>query len=108
MTDCTWPSGVCQCWAAEQDKLDPHGRVWMHCESGLTFTKASVARFVMFCLTENIEIGQIHPFNRRYAGSLLLATVRIKPDQVAAFEAETGGKLRLPPKININSEARHG
>lgn len=108
MSECAWPSGVCQCWAAEQEKPDPYGRVWMHCESGLTFTKASVARFVMFCLTENIEIGAIRPFNAKFPGCLLMATVRIKSDQVCAFEAATGGKLRLPPKININSEARHG
>lgn len=104
---CTWPSGACACVMAEQEKPDPYGRVWMHCESGLTFTKASVTRFVMFCLSEQIKIGEIRPFNPKYPGCLLMATVRIKPDQVRAFEAETGGKLTFPPKINLNSEARH-
>ena len=106
MTDqCTWPAGTCQCMMAQQGKPDPYGRVWMHCESGLSFTKASVTRFVMFCLGNNVEIGEVRAFNPKYPGCLLLATVRIRPDQITAFEAETGGKLTEPPKITLNSQS---
>jgi hypothetical protein len=100
---CQWPEGICKCWEREQSKPDLHGRVWMHCEEGLGLTKASMARFMVFCLKKNVEIGSVHAFNPRYDRSLVLASVRIKPDQIEAFERETGGKLRRPPKINLNS-----
>lgn len=99
---CNWPDSACACMMAEQGKPDPYGRIWMHCESGLTCTKASASRFVMFCLSNNVEIGSIHAFNPKFPGSLLLATVRIKQEQIPDFEATTGGKLRLPPKIKLN------
>ena len=101
--ECTWPSGTCKCWETEQGKPDPYGRVWKHCESGLSFTKASMSRFVMFCLSRNVEIGDLHAFNAKFPGCLVMATVRIKPDQIADFEAETGGRLTDPPKIILNS-----
>ncbi len=101
---CSWPEGACQCWVAEQCKPDHSNRVWMHCESGLAMTKASMARFMLFCLTNNVEIGSVHAFNPQYRGGLVLATVRLRPDQFEAFEGATGGKLRQPPKINLNSE----
>lgn len=100
--DCTWPQGICKCWEIEQSKPDPHGRVWMHCEEGLSFTKASVSRFVMFCLSNNIHIEQIHPFNANFPGCQVSAVVRIHPSQIEAFERETKGKLRTPPKIILN------
>jgi hypothetical protein len=75
----------------------------MHCEEGLSMSKASMTRFVMFCLTNNVKIGEIHPFNYRYRNSQVSASVRIRPDQFKDFEAETGGKLRKPPKISLNS-----
>lgn len=100
---CTWPEGVCACHAEQEAKpADLHGRVWMHCESGLSMTKASTARFMMFCLKNNVEIGSVYAFNGNYAGSLVLAAVRLRPDQFEAFERETGGKLRKPPKIKVN------
>jgi hypothetical protein len=74
----------------------------MHCEEGLSMSKASMSRFVMFCLTNNVEIGQIHPFNYRYNNSQVSASVRLRPEQFAAFEAETKGKLREPPRISLN------
>lgn len=100
---CTWPAGCCQHWAAEQEKPDPFGRVWMHCEEGLTLTKASMGRFLIFCLSNNVEVGQVHAFDPRYARSLVLATVRLRPEQFPAFEAATGAKLRRPPTIHLNS-----
>lgn len=74
----------------------------MHCEEGLSLTKASMARFMMFCLKNNVEIGNVYPFNPRYHGSAVLASVRLRPDQIKAFEAETGGKLRRPPRPSLN------
>jgi hypothetical protein len=100
---CNWPESYCQCWAAEQGKPDPYGREWMHCEEGLAMNKASMARLMMFCLSKNVLIGEISAFNPRYRNSVVLATFRLRPDQFAAFEAETGGKLRKPPKIHLNS-----
>lgn len=100
---CEWPQGVCACWEQQQAVQKDHdGRVWMHCEEGLTLTNASMARFMMFCLTENIEIGEVYPFNRKYPRSLVLATVRLREDQFEAFEAKTGGKLRKPPVIQLS------
>ena len=103
MTHCTWPEGACECWAAEQGKPDHSGREWMHCEEGLALNKASLARFMLFCLSNNVEIGSVHAFNPRYRNSLVLASVRLHPDQFKRFEAETGGRLRTPPKIKLNS-----
>lgn len=102
MSDCKWPEGTCACYAATASKQDPAGRVWMHCEQGLSLSKASMSRFVMFCLTNNIEIGDIHPFNYRYKNSQVSASVRLMPEQFGAFEAETKGKLRKPPRISLN------
>jgi len=102
---CEWPEGACACYTAHSQRSDPSGRVWMHCEEGLTLTKASMSRFVMFCLTSNIEIGDIHPFNYRYPRSLVSAAVRLRPDQFEAFERETGGKLRKPPKLSVNAHS---
>lgn len=98
---CNWPTSPCACYAQSMTKPDPYGRVWMHCEEGLSLSKASMARFVMFCLTNNVVIGDIYPFNYRYRNSQVSASVRIKPEQFAAFEAETGGKLRDPPKLSV-------
>jgi hypothetical protein len=104
MTDCNWPeSGPCACYMANAQKADPYGRVWMHCEEGLSLSKASMSRFIMFCLLNNVDIGSIHPFNYRYRNSQVSAAVRMKPEQFEAFEAETHGKLRKPPRIVLNS-----
>jgi hypothetical protein len=100
---CTWPTGNCKCWEAEQSKPDPFGRVWMHCEEGLNMSKASLARFMMFCLSQRVEIGDVYAFSPGYARSLVVASVRLRPDQFEAFERETGGKLRKPPRIVLNS-----
>lgn len=108
MTDvsCTWPEGTCQHWAYQQSKPDPFGRVWMHCEEGLNMGNASLARFLKFCLTNRVEIGSVDAFNPSYRLSLVMASVRLKPEQFAAFERETGGKLRKPPEINLNCGGR--
>ena len=105
MGECTWPNGTCACYAENVEKPDYAGRVWMHCEEGLTLSKASMSRFVMFCLTNNIKIGDIHPFNYRFRNSQVSATVLLRLDQFTAFESETGGKLRNPPKISLNSSS---
>ena len=99
---CTWPTGYCQCWAAEQSKPDPFGRVWMHCEQGLSMSNASLARFLSFCLKNNVEIGMVSAFAPSYARSAVHASVRLKPSQFAAFESDTGGKLSEPPVIRLN------
>jgi hypothetical protein len=101
MTDCNWPEGVCQCRKKELSKPDYAGRVWMHCEEGLNFSKASMSRFVMFCLANNVEIGEIHPFTTS-PRSQVLASVRIHPSLFEAFEKETGGKLHKPPTIKLS------
>ena len=61
MSDCKWPEGTCACYAANAMKPDPYGRVWMHCEKGVNLSKSSMTRFVMFCLSNNGEIGTLHP-----------------------------------------------
>jgi hypothetical protein len=99
---CTWPDGVCSCYEMEQTRPDHSGRVWMHCEKGLTFSKASMSRFIMFCLGNNVEIGDIYVFDRTFPRSQVIVSVRLLPDQFAAFEAETGGKLREPPRIKLS------
>ena len=102
---CSWPEGTCECYLQNARKPDPAGRVWMHCEEGLSMTKASMTRFVMHCLNNNIEIGQIWPFNYRYKGCLVSVTVRLLPEQFEEFERETNGKLREPPRISLNSSS---
>lgn len=103
--DCTWPNGTCACYAEQAVKPDYAGRVWMHCDEGLNLSKASMSRFVMFCLCNKVEIGSIHPFNASYPRSQVSAAVRIHPDQIEAFEAETGGKLRKPPRVSLNASS---
>ena len=85
------------------NSADIYGRVWMHCESGLALTKASMARFMMFVLKNKVEIGTIYAFNPRYERSLVLASVRLKPEQFEAFERETGGMLREPIQVQLNN-----
>jgi hypothetical protein len=77
----------------------------MHCEEGLSMTKASMTRFVMHCLNNNIEIGQIWPFDYRHKGCQVSVTVRLLPEQFEEFELETKGKLREPPRISLNSSS---
>lgn len=103
MTTCKWPEGTCACYQKQATEPDPFGRVWMHCESGLRFNKASVSRFVMFCMENDIEIGSIHPFDRHYPSSVVMASVLIKPDLIAPLEAAARCKLRPPPRIKLNS-----
>jgi hypothetical protein len=105
MSDCKWPEGTCACYAQQAVKPDYAGRVWMHCEEGLSLSKASMSRFVMFCLTNHIEIGVIYPFAPDHPQSQVSASVCLKPDQFDAFEAETGGKLRKPPTVSLNSSS---
>ena len=81
---------------------DRQGRIPMICEDGLSMTKASMARFIMFCLKNNVEIYDIHPFNRNYHGCQVSVSIRLKPEQFEAFESETKGKLRKPPTICLN------
>ena len=102
-TTCTWPQGVCKCYASTEEKPDPYGRVWMHCEEGLSLTKASMSRFIMFVLENHIEIGSVYAFKPNFPRSLVIASIRIRPDQITCFERDTGGKLRLPPKIKLNT-----
>lgn len=102
---CTWPGGTCACYEAKSKadaSPDARGRVWMHCESGLSMSKACMGRFMNFCLSNCVELGEVHPVNPRFARCQVLATLRIRPDQFAAFEAETGGKLTKPPRIVLN------
>lgn len=104
MGECDWPSGPCACYLAQEAKPEDHaGRVWMHCEEGLAFTKSSMTRFIMFCLANRVEIGHIYAFNPKFPRCSVIASIRIRRDQFDAFEAETGGKLRKPPVIKLNS-----
>lgn len=99
---CQWPNGTCQCYLQKECKPDLQGRVWMHCEEGLNLSKASMSRFIMFCLVNNVEIGDIYVFDRTFPRSSVVVSVRLLPEQFAAFESETKGKLRKPPRINLN------
>ena len=100
---CTWPDGACECQRAQEQTPEDHaGRVWMHCESGLNMSKASMDRFMMFCLRNSVEIGTIYAFNPKYERCQVLASVRLRPDQFADFEKETGGILRKPPRIILS------
>lgn len=99
---CSWPQETCAVYALKQSQPDQYGRVWMHCASGLSYSKASMARFMMFCLGNNVEIGSIRASNPQYKNCTVMASVRLLPSQFAAFEAETGGKLSKPATINLN------
>jgi hypothetical protein len=102
MGACNWPESNCKHWEQQQSKPDPFGRVWMHCEEGLTMSNASLARFMSYCLKNNVELGGVHAFAPSYARSTVTAAIRLKPEQFEAFERETGGKLRKPPVIHLN------
>ena len=81
---------------------DMYGRVWRHCEDGLSLTKASMSRLMMFVLKNKIEIGEIYAFNPKYPRCQVLGSFRLREDQIEEFEKETGGKLRKPPKLVLN------
>lgn len=100
--DCKWPNGTCACYIEEQAKPDPLGRVWMHCDEGLSFSKASMSRFMMFCLRNKVEIGSVDAFNPKYPQCSVSASIRIKPKQVEAFENEVRAKLKTPAKLILS------
>lgn len=102
MSECNWPNEVCKCWEAEQSKPDVYGRIYMHCYEGLSFTKVSMTKFIMFCLANNVEMTSVHPFNRKYQGCQISAVVKLHPTLIQSFEKETGGKLVDPPEIKLN------
>lgn len=99
---CGWPSKPCSSALERSSRPDPWGRVWMHCEEGLNLSKASMARFVVHCLQNNIEIGRLDPINPNFSRSLVCASVKLKPCQFKEFEKQTGGKLSEPPKLTCN------
>ncbi|MCJ8334584.1 MAG: hypothetical protein MJH10_10125 [Epibacterium sp.] len=99
---CTWPNGTCQSYQQHHMAEDPWGRVWMHCEEGLTMTKASMARFMMFCLANKVEFGSIDAFGPDIRGCQVIAAIRIHPSLIEDFERETGGKLRKPPRAVLS------
>lgn len=75
----------------------------MHCEEGLSQTKASMARFMMFVLSNRVELGSVSASGGgRYHGATVEAAVLLKPELIEAFERETGGKLRKPPRVHLN------
>lgn len=84
----------------EKDYL---GRVWMHCDSGLSLTKASMARFMIYCLKNNILIGDIYALNPKYERSLVCAAVCLRPEHIEEFTRETGGVLTEPAVFKLNS-----
>ena len=98
---CNEPLHDCRC-PEPGSEADHYGRVWRHCEEGLCMTKASMARFMMFCLANRVEIGDVYAFDPRFRGSQVIAAIRINPDQIEAFERETGGKLRRPSRLVLN------
>lgn len=99
---CEWPVSACECWLLAQEKGDHYGRIWMHCDEGLSYSKVSMTRFVMFCLGNNIEIGDLYAFNPKFPMCQVSAAVKLRPDQFDAFEKETKGKLRKPPVVSFN------
>lgn len=96
---CSWPNGTCASYGKHHMAEDPWGRVWMHCEEGLTMTKASMARFMMFCLANKVEFGSIDAFAPDYPGCQVSAAIRIHPSLIKDFERETKAKLRKPPRL---------
>ena len=81
---------------------DMYGRVIKISESGLSYTKASMSRFIMFCLANDVQINDIWVFNKNFKGSLVCVSLRIHPYLISAFEEETKGILRDPPTLTLN------
>lgn len=102
---CKWPEGTCASYEKHHMAEDPWGRVWMHCDSGLTYTKASMARFMMFCLGNNVEFGSVMAFAPEHRGCQVSAAIRIHPSLFEAFHKETGGELRYPPVLKLNTHS---
>ena len=65
-------------------------------------SNASLARFMSFCLKNNVKLGSVDAFQPSYSRSRVMAAVRLRPEQFDAFERETGGRLSEPPKLNLN------
>jgi len=81
---------------------DIYGRIPMVCESGLTMSKVSMARLMMHILQNDIELLEIYTFNNRYPRCQVIASFRIKPEQITEFEEVTKGKLKPPATIQLN------
>lgn len=82
---------------------DPHGRIWMHCEEGLNYSAASLSRFMLFILANNIELGSVYAFaGGKYPREQVCAAVLIHPDKITMFEVEVRAKLRKPPTLVLN------
>jgi hypothetical protein len=56
-----------------------------------------MARFMVYCLKNNVEIGDIYAFAAPgHRNSTVVVTVRLLPEQALDFEVLTGGTLREP------------
>jgi hypothetical protein len=85
-----------------ENEKDYLGRTWMHCESGLYLSKVCMGRFLVYCLENNILIGDIWALNPEYKRSLVCVAVCLRPEQIEDFTKVTGGKLRKPAVIKLN------
>lgn len=101
--NCKWPEETCACYMAQAEKPeDMYGRVWMHCESGLSMTKASAGRLMFFCLKNRVLIGEADACRPEYHGCAVSVSVRLRPDQFEMFEVATGGKLKKPAVLKLS------
>jgi len=102
MGGCNWPNGTCACYTQEQEKPDVFGRVWMHCDSGLSMSKKSTLSLIQFILKNRLEVGSFYALEPSFSRSQVCVSVKIHPDLIPDFERETGGKLSRPPTIKLS------
>ena len=102
---CNWPEGACACYLKKQEEQetgDIFGKVWYHCEKGITLTKSSLGRFFYYCGKNQIDIGDVWFCSPKYDRSQVCVSIKMKPEQKEPMETELKIKLHDPPVLSLN------
>jgi len=87
----------------ESPTLKAAGATWWHTDdyASPNLTKASMGEFFHVVLSTGAQIGEVWPFNYRYARSMVLVSLFATEAQKAEIESKTRYRLRKPPKVHL-------
>lgn len=85
----------------ESPTLKHAGATWWHTDdyASPNLSKASLGEFFLVALSTGAQIGEVWPFNYRYARSLVQVSLFATEAQKAEIEAKTRYRLRKPPVV---------
>ncbi len=86
--------------------LKKAGATWWHTDdyASPSLSKASLGEFFYVALSAGVQIGEIWPFNHKYARSSVLVSVYATNAQKDEIERKTKYRFRKPPKISVAGE----